>query len=243
MRAVSLVSVLVIAGAFWVGAAAPRAQEEAPDVPAGYRLLYSQDFEDEDAIGDFEFTDPTKWRLSEEEGNHALEFTGTGDYKPEVRSPNIIGLLSDRVFGDFILEADLLQTGREYGHRDMCLFFGFTDPAKFYYVHMASKADANAHNMFIVNDAPRTNFAEKTTSGIQWGEEQWHKVRLERKAAEGTIRVFFDDLEEPIMVGEERTFKRGYLGFGSFDDSGMVDNVRIWGPSVESKPSGFFEKK
>ena len=31
---------------------------------------------------------------------------------------------------DFVLEADLLQTGRQYGHRDLCLFFGFVSPIR-----------------------------------------------------------------------------------------------------------------
>ncbi len=240
MRALSLALTLAVA---WGSGRETSADAAEPDIPTGYRLLYSQDFEKEAAVADFEFTDPAKWRLAEKNGSHVLEFVGTGKYKPKVRSPNIIALLSDQVFGDFVLEADLLQTGREYGHRDMCLFFGFTDPSKFYYVHVASKADDHAHNIFIVNDAPRTNIATKTTEGIKWGDDQWHKVRLVRKIADGTVEVFFDDMTQPLMIAEDRTFGLGYIGFGSFDDAGMIDNIKIWGPEVSTKQSGFFEKK
>ena len=216
------------------------------NVPKGYKLLYSQTFDKAESLGDFEFTSPEKWKWStwdKAKANGAMQCLGQGKYRPKVRSPRIIGLISGRVFGDFILEADLCQTGREYGHRDMCVFFGFTTPSKFYYVHMATKADKNAHNVFIVNDKPRTNIATKTTKGVKWGSEKWHHVRLERKAGEGTIKVFYDDMTQPIMEASDKTFATGLIGFGSFDDSGRVDNVRIWGPKVEARKEPFFGKK
>jgi len=218
-------------------------REVKPNVPKGYKLLYSQTFDKAEAINDFEFTDPTKWKMTFKDGSGCLESLGPGKYRPKVRSPHVIALLSDRVFEDFVLEASLMQTGREYGHRDMCLFFGFTDPGKYYYVHMATRADKNAHNVFVVNDKPRTNIARKTTKGIRWGKDKWHKVRLERKVSDGTIRVFFDDMKTPIMEAGDRTHKAGYVGFGSFDDVGRIDNVRIWGPKPIKKKSSFFTKK
>jgi len=223
-----------------------KAGQTKPNVPKGYKLLYSQSFDKAESLGDFEFTSPEKWKWTawdKEKTNGALECLGTGKYRPKVRSPRIIGLISDRVFGDFILEADLCQTGKEYGHRDMCLFFGFTTPSRFYYVHMATRADKNAHNVFLVNDKPRTNIADKTTKGVQWGSEKWHHVRLERSAEKGTITVFYDDMTKPIMEANDKTFPTGLIGFGSFDDSGRVDNVRIWGPKVVKKKSKFFGRK
>ena len=210
----------------------------------GYDLVYSQDFSDRSSIDGFEFTNPDKWLLSDKgNGGGALEFLGPGGYKPKVRSPVVIGLISDRVFGDFILEVDMLQTGKEYGHRDMCLFYNFQDPSHFYYTHLATAADPHAHNIFIVNDKPRTAIADKTTKGIDWGKGKWHKVRLERKLADGTIKVFFDDMTEPIMTAKDKTFGAGFIGFGTFDDSGRIDNIKIYGPKMETKKSGFFGKK
>jgi hypothetical protein len=122
----------------------------------------------------------------------------------------------------------------------MCLFFGFQGPDKFYYAHMATAADDHAHNVFIVNGQPRTKIAERTTKGVDWGLNRWHKVRLERRSSDGLIRVFFDDMQTPIMVAHDKTFASGHVGFGSFDDTGKVDNIRIWAPSSESKPAEFF---
>jgi hypothetical protein len=211
------------------------------NVPAGYKLVYEQRFVTPDSLADFRFTDPAAWRFAKTNDIAALELVKQSQYKPVVRSPVNIALIADKVFGDFVLEVDLIQTGKEYGHRDMCLFFGFQSPTNFYYTHIATAADPNAHNVFIVNNAPRKNFAKETTKGVNWGLGVWHKVRLERNVAAGSIKVYFDDLTKPIMLAEDKTFGTGQIGFGSFDDTGMVDNIRIWAPGVETKQTGFFK--
>ena len=215
---------------------------DAPKLPAGFKLLYEQDFAKPDALKDFAFTDASAWRLAKEKDRPALELHKQSAYKPEHRSPLNIALIADKVFGDFVLEAELLSTKKPYGHQDMCLFFGFTGAAQYYYNHIAVAADPNAHNVFIVNNAPRKNFAKETTKGITWGEREWHKIRAERDTQAGTYKVFFDDLTKPIMLAEDKTFLKGHLGFGSFDDVGMVTNIKVWGPSAETKRAEFFKK-
>jgi hypothetical protein len=214
---------------------------DRPNLPPGYKLLYEQTFEQPNASKGFVMTDNKAWTISKDEKGSALELVKQSDYKPAVRSPVNMALIADKIFGDFILEVDLIQTGKEYGHRDMCLFFGLTDPSKFYYVHMATAADPNAHNVFIVKDQPRKNIAKETTKGVNWGLGVWHKARLERRISDGSIKVFFDDMTKPIMIAEDKNFGAGYIGFGSFDDTGKVDNIRIWGPSAETKKIGIFQ--
>jgi hypothetical protein len=218
-----------------------RAADKPAELPQGYKLLYEQKFEDASALKDFVMTDSAAWKRAANDKISALELVQQSKYTPAVRSPFNIALIADKVFGDFILEADLIQTGKEYGHRDMCLFFGFQNPTNFYYAHIATAADDHAHNIFIVKNEPRTKIAKETTRGVNWGLNVWHKVRLERKLSDGAIKVYFDDLTKPIMVAEDRNFGPGYVGFGSFDDTGMVDNIRIWGPSVDAKKTEFFK--
>jgi hypothetical protein len=221
--------------------AASALAENPAGIPADYKLVYSQDFTKEEAINDFLFSDPSAWKVSEGDGKQALELVKQSDYKPAVRSPFNIALIKDKVFGDFVVEANCLQTGKEYGHRDMCFFYGYQGPAKFYYTHIATKPDDHAHNCFIVNDAPRTKFAKEINSGVDWGLGVWHKVRIERKASDGTVRVFFDDMEKPIMVAEDKTFGAGAIGFGSFDDTGKVANIKVWSKNVETKATSTFK--
>lgn len=233
-----IVSLLLLALIIY---ACPNSQAQKSTIPDSYQLLFEYDFEDKAKLSDFEMTDPSAWRISKAEGNAALELFGASEYAPPVRSPRNIAFIKAHQFGDFVLEVKLAQTGREYGHRDMCLFWGMKDASNFYYVHMASKADPHAHNIFLVNDEPRVAIAEKTTDGIDWGEVgDWHTIRLERNMAEGQIRVYFDDLEAPIMMTTDKHFGAGYIGFGSFDDTGFIDDIKIWGPGYASKRHGFF---
>ena len=211
-------------------------------LPSGAKLLYEQDFQKPDAIKDFVMTDPTAWKIAATNEQRSLELTKQSQYKPPVRSPVNMALIADKVFTDFVLEVDLVQTGREYGHRDMCLFYGVQSPTNFYYTHIATAADPNAHNIFVVTNAPRKNIARETTKGVNWGLNVWHKVRLERDTKSGMINVYFDDFSKPIMVAQDTNFASGYIGFGSFDDTGMVDNIRIWGQSVATKKTEFFQR-
>src|SRR5690606_30996424 len=59
-------------------------------------------------------TGKAAWKVSGEGAGRALELPQQSRYQPPVRSPVNIALLADRQFGGFILEVDLLQTGREY---------------------------------------------------------------------------------------------------------------------------------
>jgi hypothetical protein len=212
------------------GCAQTPAAAADPPLPEGWRLAYEQHFDSAGSLRGFAMTDPAAWQFASDGRSFALALVQQSKFEPAVRSPVNIALIKDHQFGDFVLEASLTQTGREYGHRDMCIFFGVQDPTHFYYVHLATAADDHAHNVFIVNDQPRSKIALRTTKGVNWGLEVWHRVRLERRLAEGTIKVFFDDFNEPVMVASDKTFAAGWIGFGSFDDTGKIDDIRVWTP-------------
>src|SRR6266403_5984287 len=112
--------------------------EKPAGIADGYKLLFEQKFDAESSIKDFIFTDSKAWKWSKEENGGALDLTQQSEYTPVLRSPLNIALIADRVFTDFVLEADLIQTGKEYGHRDMCLFFGVQEPSHFYYAHIST---------------------------------------------------------------------------------------------------------
>lgn len=225
---------------------AARADHHKPQapVPDGYSLVYSNAFDKPDALKGFQCTDAKAWRIvKDDKKGHALNLFGKSKYKYKVRSPLNIALIDGLVFGDFVMELEMLQTGKAYGHRDMCLFYGFQDRSHFYYTHMATVADPHAHNIFLVNDKPRKAIAKQTTKGVDWGTDKWQKIRVQRDTKAGTIKIFWNDFKKPIMVAEDKHFLEGYIGFGSFDDTGKVANVKVWAPMVTKKQTdGIFNK-
>lgn len=212
------------------------------EIPKDYKLVYNQDFESPTAIDDFEMTDAKVWRISKGQTGNCLELFEQSDYQPKVRSPFNIALIKDVLVGDFIFEIKLNQNGREYAHRDLCLMFGTTNASNFYYTHIASEADQYANSIFIVNDEPRKSIASERTEGSNWGAiDSWHTVRIVRKNEDGLIEIYFDDMSKPIMKTKDTHFKSGYLGLGSFDDTGKFDDIKIWAPKVLEKKTGVFK--
>ncbi len=192
----------------------------------GLPLVFFEDFES--GSRRWAQTDPNAWKLVEENGNHAYSQYQASQYEPLVRSPFNIAWVKDLSVSDFVLQVRMEQTGREYGHRDMCIFFGYQDPSHFYYAHIATEADDTAHNIHIVNGAPRTSIVRERTEGADWS-TGYHDVRVVRDTTTGSIEVFFDDMDKPVMRAVDKTFGSGGIGFGTFDDTGNIDDVIVWG--------------
>jgi len=174
-------------------------------------------------------TDSEAWKIIKTaNGQVYSQFKKRSDYKPPYRSPYNMSLLKDVVVGDFEINVKVLSTHEDYGHRDVCLFFGYQNPAQFYYVHLGKKTDDHANQIFIVNNAARTKISTKTTSGTDW-DDQWHNVRIVRHVEKGTIGIYYDDMKNPIMLATDKTFQWGQVGLGSFDDTGDWDDFVLRG--------------
>ena len=214
------------------------------DVPPGHKLVCVEDFAFKGSLGHFQYSDESawKWGMSRDQPGDPLvsflELEGGAEYSPPHRSPLAIALLRDHEVGEFVIEAKLLQTGRQYGHRDLCIFFGYQDAAHFYYVHLATTPDDHACNIFLVDGADRRAIAAIPESGVDWGEDVWHRVRVERNLTGGEIRVYFDDMATPVLEAVDTTLERGRIGFGSFDDSGRFTDMLLWSPDADGGTPG-----
>lgn len=239
MKNIAIWVLLLSAVVFWV-VGCGEGHNKLPRLP-GRRLAYAQDFSDPNGVADFEYSDIATWWLMEDDGKgFLLQSVGESSYTPPVRSPKVIAVLRDRVFGDFTLEADIMQTGKEYGHRDMCIFFGIRNATHYYYAHIASAADKVSHTIHIVNGTDRTPIATYRSDGVEWGSQQWHHIKLVRKM-NGLIELYFDYSKKPIMTANDITLAAGYIGFGSFDDQGKIDNIKIYAKEMLKKKSRVFE--
>ncbi len=204
-------------------------QDSKPAQVGDLPLAYQSDFERNQATG-WNFTDVSAWRIKRLDDGHraVLDQFQVSKYQPAVRSPLNIALLKGHDLGDFVLDVKVRSTTRDYGHRDICLFFGHQDASHFYYVHLGKLADDAANSIFLVNGKPRVSIAEKRTKGTPWT-DGWHHVKIVRNIKDGLIQVYFDDMQSPVMATHDKTFTHGRFGVGSFDDTGMFDEIRIWG--------------
>ncbi|MBI1904509.1 MAG: hypothetical protein HYS13_25715 [Planctomycetia bacterium] len=211
----------------------PALADDIPNEIDGLPLLVSEDFEK--SADAWEPSDEKAWRIEDGRGGKVYsQFVKNSKYEPPHRSPLNIALLKDVSVGDFILLAKVKSTVPDYGHRDACLFFGRQGAASLYYVHFGKKTDDHANQIFIVKDAPRTKISTKTTPGTNWDDE-WHDVKIVRRVKDGTIEVYFDDMKQPVMTAQDKTFAWGRVGIGSFDDTTQWDDVRLYGQKVDKK--------
>ncbi len=169
----------------------------------------------------------------EDRGGKVYNQFKQSQYKPPYRSPYNVALLKDVIVGDFVLTADVQSTDQAGGgHQDMCVFFGYQDPAHFYYAHLGKVPDKVSCKITIVDGAPRRPITKNEPTGIPW-DTGWHKVKVVRRVADGTIEVYFDDMKTPKMIAVDKTFTWGQVGLGSFDNLGNWDNVKLCGVKVK----------
>jgi hypothetical protein len=214
--------------------------DEDPVAPEGWVEVYSQDFEGDRFGLDFVLSDADAWRVGEEDGNRFLEQHAQSAYSPPHRSPLNVAVLAGPYLEDFVLEVDVMQTGREYDHRDACVFFAVQDPAHMAYAHMATAADDNAHHVQLVAGGDRAPVTRHRSFGVDWGRDIWHHVRVEYSSTFDRLRVFFDGSPDPVLEARV-ALSEGWVGLGTFDDSARFDNLAVYAPDYEIRSPGFFQ--
>ena len=232
-RRVYLTSCLVVLVGWGLSIGDEDKKEKVAAEVAGLPLLYQADFED-GKIDAWAASDPKAFKIEEVDGNKVLSQFQQSKVETPVRSPFNRSMIKDLTVSDFVLDVKLQSTARDYPHRSLCLFFGYQDPAHLYYVHFGQKTDDHANQIFIVNNEPRKKISTETTPGTAW-DNKWHHARIVRKVETGTIEVYFDDMQKPVMKATDKTFNWGEVGVGSFDDTGRFDRVLVYGKKA-SKP-------
>jgi hypothetical protein len=174
--------------------------------------------------------DENSWTHREVDGDHVFGINRRGsDYKPEVRSPLHIALVKDVEVADFVLTFRVRSTMDTGNHRDCCVFFNYQNPTQFYYVHLGARPDPHSGQIMIVQDAPRKALTQNTQP-TPWKNDMWHHVKLVRDTASGKIEIFFDDMTKPLMSTVDKTFGKGRVGIGSFDDMNDFDDILLQKP-------------
>lgn len=226
-------------GAVTGGGGAGGSSMQPPDgVPSGYTLVYSQPFAEPASMGDLVFANPTQWKY---DAAGFIASTGAS-YAPPYRSPFSVAIVKSIQVKSFVMDAEMLQTSPDGdGHRDMVLIWNFVSPSQFYYAHISTVHDAVAHNIHIVNNADRKAISTTYTPGYDWGRDVWKKLRVVRDAESGSMSVIdLDTPDAPILTASDKTFTDGYVGFGSFDNSGQVRNVKVWAATSTPGAPDFF---
>ena len=94
-----------------------------------------------------------------------------------------------------------------------------------------------------MKNAPRRRVSDWQTEGISWGNQKWHKVRVARNIVNRSVKVYVDNMKNPVITSVDPELVMGYIGFGTFKDPGCIDNIKIWAPTSIPEEAVFFEFK
>jgi hypothetical protein len=197
----------------------------APEMP----LLLRSDFESGTAAG-WRPNNPANWRVVSVEGGRAYELAAAGA-PGRVRAPTSWSLLDGLDLTSFELSGRFKSTADPANMLgDLCLLFHVLDAEHFFYVHFAGASDG-VHNIIgLVNGADRVKVNRETAGGStpRLKDRGWHAFKVTCDAA-GEVKAYIDDLSSPVLTARDSTFGHGLVGVGSFDDTGLFDDIDLRG--------------
>ena len=159
----------------------------------------------------------------------SLRLTKAGIPGGPIRRPAALAILKSRPFARLTLEAEIKSTAPvDLPVRDVDLIFDYESPNRFYYVHLAGITNAVHNGIFVVADADRRRLDEPD-SVPQMKDQAWHRIRLERDPASGSIEIFVDGSSAPVLKANDKTITSGRIGFASFDETGEFRKIVVSG--------------
>ncbi|MGD8535372.1 MAG: hypothetical protein PVF66_05925 [Candidatus Aminicenantes bacterium] len=193
-------------------------------------LLASDDFEDSQAEG-WQTNIPENWQVVEKDGSMVYELVSPGQYG-EIRGPTSWSILPELDVTSFVLTGRLKCKAEESNpHRDMCVIFHFQNPTHFYYVHFSASSNGLHNIIGLVNGADRVKINSELPgeSVFRLTDKDWHNFKVTCDAETGNIKAFLDDMDTPILTACDKTLTHGFVGIGSFDDTGYFDDIILRG--------------
>jgi len=179
---------------------------------------------------------PENWKVEREAGKPVLRMTMAGVPPKEIRRPGEYALWLSKRWGDVEFTAQLRCDETESNTaRDAILIFGYQDDTHFYYVHLAGRADSVHNAIMLVNGKDRQRidlFDPAHPSKPALTDRQFHHVKIVRDVSSGSIKVYLDNSHDPILHAEDKTFLKGLLGVGSFDDTASFHSLAAKGETA-----------
>jgi hypothetical protein len=205
----------------------------AQKLPDGHILQYAQKFNGNKGLGDFWFSHSSLWGISKLQNNYFLELSRHTFTGPQTISlPPNRAILKNRIFGDFVLEADVKPSASESGSGEVCFFLGLKDSTKYYFIVLSTDSTDEAQGIYLVKNSVKTQLTLSLSSSTPLKENEWQKIRIERNIVKRTIRVFAGNPAQPLMEVTDYELVMGSVGFGSLQSAACFDNLSVWAPTV-----------
>ncbi|MCX6855701.1 MAG: hypothetical protein NTV80_12445, partial [Verrucomicrobia bacterium] len=169
--------------------------------------------------------DPAAWEWQGDGKATTLVLKKPSGYKPKVRRPFNLAWFGGAEWDSFTLTCEARLDVFSKGNNDLCIAFAGRGESEFYYAHLGESADAVHLHLHVVNQADRKAITTTRAKTLPWQPNHWHQIKLVRDASTGSIKVWFDD--QLVIEATDKTFGKGRIGLGSFDDLGAFRNLCV----------------
>jgi hypothetical protein len=173
----------------------------------------------------WQLEDPAAWEWQGEGQATTLILKKPSQYKPKVRRPFNLAWFGGAEWDSFTLTCEARLDVFNKCNNDVCIAFGGRSESEFYYAHLGETADGVHLHLHVVNNADRKAITTNRAKTLPWKPNHWHQIKLMRDAASGSIKVWFDT--QLVLEASDKTFTKGRIGLGSFDDLGAFRKVVI----------------
>jgi hypothetical protein len=173
----------------------------------------------------WQLEDPAAWEWQGEGDATTLVLKRLSQYKPKVRRPFNLAWFSGADWGSFTLTCEARLDVFNKGNNDLCIAFAGVSDSEFYYAHLGETADGVHLQLHVVNNSDRKAITTTRAKALPLKPNHWHQIKLVRDASSGSIKVWFED--QVVLEASDKTFGKGRIGLGSFDDLGAFRKVVI----------------
>jgi hypothetical protein len=173
----------------------------------------------------WQLEDPNAWEWQGDGESTMLVLKKPSHIKPKVRRPFNLAWFGGAKLDSFTLTCEARLDVFNKGNNDLCIALAGRSESEFYYAHLGEIADGVHLHLHVVNNADRKAITAVRAKIIPWQPNHWHQLKLVRDASSGSIKVWFED--QLVLEATDKTFGKGRIGLGSFDDLGAFRKVTI----------------
>ncbi len=193
------------------------------ELPLGYISYYSDKCNNKSFFRSWDTDKPENWNIVSLKNGPALRSTYEDSlvisYVPGTR-----GILSNLIFGDFILEFEFKTPYKQTSDSSGFYFLGPVKTSQNYY---AVAFTADSLMFYFIKDSITNKIASKP---VLLNEDAWNKVRIRRDILTRKLHITINNNSGEVTF-TDRKLVMGYIGFGTHDATSYLKNINVWAPT------------
>ena len=193
------------------------------ELPLGYISYFSDKCHNNNFFKTWDTDKPENWNIISLKNGPALRGISEDSlmisYIPDTR-----GILSNLIFGDFILEFEFKTSAKQKSDSSGFYFLG---PVKTSYDYYAVAFSEDSLLFYFIEDSITNKIAVKPAL---LNKAEWNKVRIKRDILARELRITINKNSEDITFSD-RKLVMGYIGFGTHDATSYLKNINVWAPT------------